>query len=114
MSAPRRGELWLTSFDPTEGHEQRGVRPALVLSVDTFNASRALLVTVLPITRTPRPHNPFRIEVNPPEGGLTKPSYVIGEQTRTVAAHRLRKPLGKVSPATMARVSDVVRMLLGL
>src|SRR5271156_4912584 len=67
MSA-RRGEVWLARFDPIEGREQAGVRPALVLSVDSFNASRADLVAVLPITSKPRPGTPFRIEVQSPEG----------------------------------------------
>jgi len=114
MSAPRRGEAWLANFDPVEGHEQAGRRPALVLSVDAFNASPAGLVTVLPITGTTRLQLPSRVEVRPPEGGLTKVSYVIGEQTRTISTRRLVKPLGMVTPATMARVESVVRMLLGL
>jgi mRNA-degrading endonuclease toxin of MazEF toxin-antitoxin module len=42
--------VWLVELDPVEGHEQAGRRPALVLSVDAFNASPAELVTVLPIT----------------------------------------------------------------
>jgi mRNA-degrading endonuclease toxin of MazEF toxin-antitoxin module len=41
-------------------------------------------------------------------------SYVICEQTRTISTQRLLKSLGVVSDSTMARVADVVRMLLGL
>jgi mRNA interferase MazF len=115
MSAPRRGEVWLTDFPgQTKGHEQAGVRPALVLSVDSFNASRAGLVAVLPITTKPFPGNVFRIEVRPPEGGATKVGYVIGEQTWTVSTLRLIKLRGIVSNATMRKVADVVRTLLGL
>jgi mRNA interferase MazF len=113
MSA-RRGEVWLVKFDPVEGHEQAGVRPALVLSVDSFNASRAELVTALPLTSKPRPNNPFRVEVRPPEGGLSIVSYVIGEQMRTISTRRLVKPLGTIAGATMSKVADVVRVLLGL
>jgi mRNA interferase MazF len=40
MSA-RRGQVWLVDFDPVEGHEQAGRRPALIRSVDPFNESRA-------------------------------------------------------------------------
>lgn len=113
MSAPHRGEVWLVGLDPTQGHEQAGVRPALVLSADIFNASPAMLVTVLAITSKLRPLR-TRVEVPPPEGGLATPGYVIGEQTRTISTRRLVKPLGAVSPATMAKVADVVRVLLGL
>jgi mRNA interferase MazF len=111
--SPRRGEIWIVDFDPVEGREQAGRRPALVLSVDAFNASHAEIVTVLPITSKARALR-TRIEVVPPEGGLSVVSWVIGEQTRTVSIGRLRKRLGLVSTRTMAAVSDVVRLLLGL
>jgi mRNA interferase MazF len=110
----KRGEIWLTSFDPVVGHEQAGRRPALILSVDEFNASRAELVTVLPITSKLRAHIPSRIEVRPPEGGLKVRSYIIGEQPRTIASRRLIKRMGTVSVTTMSKVADVVRILLGL
>lgn len=46
---PDAGDLvWLT-FDPQAGHEQRGRRPALVLSPRLYNA-RARLAIVCPVT----------------------------------------------------------------
>jgi mRNA interferase MazF len=105
--------VWLADFDPVVGREQAGRRPALVLSADAFNAGPAGLVTVLPITSVRRSF-PSRVEIPPPEGGLTRMSYVIGEQTRTISTRRLVKALGIVSPATMAQVSDIVRIMLGL
>jgi mRNA interferase MazF len=114
MTSPRRGEVWLASFDPVVGHEQAGRRPALILSADAFNAGPAGLVTVLPMTTVQRTYIPSRIEVLPPEGGVSMPSYVIGEQTRTISSKRLVHRLGAVSTTTMAKVSDVVRLLLGL
>ena len=50
MTAPQRGEIWMVDLDPTRGHEQAGMRPALVVSTDIFNASPAEMVTVLPTT----------------------------------------------------------------
>lgn len=45
----RRGDIYLVSLDPSEGHEQRGTRPVLVVSPDPFNVLTRLPV-VLPIT----------------------------------------------------------------
>lgn len=45
----RRGDIYMVSLDPTEGKEQRGHRPVLVISPTTFNAATKLPV-VLPIT----------------------------------------------------------------
>ena len=45
----KRGEIWLVALDPTEGHEQKGRRPVLVISPDAFNQVTKVPV-VLPIT----------------------------------------------------------------
>lgn len=45
----RRGDIYLVDLDPTEGHEQRGTRPVLVVSPDEFNKLTQVPV-VLPIT----------------------------------------------------------------
>jgi mRNA interferase ChpB len=44
-----RGDIWLVTLDPTQGREQRGRRPVLVISPSVFNAATKLPV-VLPIT----------------------------------------------------------------
>ena len=33
----KRGDIYLTSLDPSFGHEQKGTRPVLVVSPDRFN-----------------------------------------------------------------------------
>jgi mRNA-degrading endonuclease toxin of MazEF toxin-antitoxin module len=45
----RRGEIWLVALDPTEGHEQRGTRPILIVSPAEFNRVTRVPV-VVPIT----------------------------------------------------------------
>ena len=46
----KRGEIWLVSLDPTEGHEQQGRRPVLIVSLEAFNRVTKVPI-VLPITR---------------------------------------------------------------
>jgi len=45
----RRGDIYLVSLDPTEGREQRGSRPVLLVSPTGFNEATKLPV-VCPIT----------------------------------------------------------------
>ena len=110
---PRRGEVWFANLSPTRGHEQRGMRPVLVLSMDSFNAGPAELVSVLPITSTIR-SIPSHLVVRPPEGGLVVPSSILCDQVRTIARERLVRRRGLIAPRTLARVEEVVRILLGL
>lgn len=45
----KRGHIYLVSLDPTEGHEQRGTRPVVVVSPTDFNKATKLPV-IVPIT----------------------------------------------------------------
>lgn len=44
-----RGDIYFVSLDPTEGHEQQGTRPVLIVSPGAFNRLTKTPV-VLPIT----------------------------------------------------------------
>ncbi len=110
---PARGEVWMVDFDPTKGHEQAGRRPALVVSVDTFNSSPAGLVIVLPITSKAKGIR-SHVEVTPQEAGLPVKSFIKCEDVRSVAKERLFRRRGSVSPPTLAAVEYRLRILLGL
>jgi len=55
MSAyiPEKGDFITLSFDPQSGHEQKGRRPALVISNFIFNKATGLAI-LCPITNTNR------------------------------------------------------------
>ena len=110
---PRRGEIWLVDLDPTRGHEQSGRRPVLILSVNEFNLGPADLVIVIPLTSRIR-GIPSHVRIDPPEGGLTRPSAVLCEAVRSVSKGRLVRPWGRVSGTSLERVEDCVRILTGL
>jgi mRNA interferase MazF len=115
MSAeqPGRGEIWSVNLSPTRGHEQAGQRPALVVSVDTFNQGPADLVIVAPLTTRDRGIS-LHVPVDPPEGGLKQRSVVKCDNIRAVSKQRLGHRWGRVSPEIMAEVEDRLRVLIGL
>lgn len=102
-------------MEPVVGHEQGGLRPVLVISVDPFNASRAELLIALPLT-TQNVDLPIRSHVvlQPPEGGTTRASAIKCEDIRSMSKLRFRDRLGSVSAGTMAEVEYRLRMLMGL
>ena len=103
-----RGEVWTVALSPVKGHEQGGTRPALIVSHDELNRGPAGIVIVLPITGTDR-RIPLHVRVNPPEGGLSKVSFIKCEDVRSVSTERLRKRCGAVTPQTLALVEDALR-----
>ena len=51
----KQGNIILVDFDPQLGHEQRGRRPALVISNELFNKYSEMSI-VCPITNTDKNH----------------------------------------------------------
>jgi len=109
-----RQEIWFVNLNPHgSGREIHGKRPALVVSDDYFNESAADLVMVLPITSTPR-NIPSHIKIDPPEGAVKKISFIKCDQIRTISKSRFIARIGTVSNETMAKIEDVLRILLSL
>ena len=46
---PKQGDIIFLNFNPTLGHEQKGKRPAIVVSNDVFNKNTHMII-VCPIT----------------------------------------------------------------
>lgn len=106
-----KGDIWLVNLNPTKGHEQSGIRPCVVVSVDPFNNSPGGLVFVLPMTTTDR-NIPFHIKVTPPE--TERISFIRCDCIRSISTDRLIKRLGAISKKTMAEVEDRLKILLGI
>ncbi len=76
---PRQGDIIAITFDPQSGHEQKGRRPALVVSKDLFNRGTALAM-VCPITNADRGF-PFHVPI-PASSKLS--GFVMVEQVKSV------------------------------
>ena len=75
---PKRGDIIWTDFDPAAGHEQKGKRPALVLSPEPFN-KKIMLALVAPIKSRVRGH---AFEV--PLQGEKVSGVVLCQQIKTI------------------------------
>jgi mRNA interferase MazF len=90
---PRKGDLIALTFDPQSGHEQRGRRPALVVSNDLFNRHTGLCI-VCPITSTRRDY-PFHVSI---PAGQAVTGFVMVEQVKSIDFRsRKAKRIGKAT-----------------
>lgn len=79
---PRRGDIIRLDFDPSAGREQQGMRPALVLSPQAFNAFG--LVLACPVTRGGAFARGQAWTVPLAASGLKTEGVVLCNQARTV------------------------------
>jgi len=76
---PHKGDFLVLTFDPQAGHEQRGRRPALVVSNDLFNKHTGLCIAC-PVTTTRRGY-PFHVAI--PEGQDVT-GFIMVEQVKSI------------------------------
>jgi len=94
----------MLSFDPQSGHEQKGRRPALVISSFLFNKATGLAI-VCPLTNTDR-GIPFHLPV-PSSSSLT--GFVMVEQVKSVDFNARRAKFIEKAPAQF--IEDVVAII---
>lgn len=101
---PAQGDLVVMSFDPQAGHEQKGRRPGIVISVDPFNRGTRLAICC-PITNSER-DTPLHIPV-PAASGLT--GYVMCEQMKSID-YRARK-MKKIASTDKEFLEEVLSVI---
>lgn len=76
---PKQGDLVALDFDPQSGHEQKGRRPALVVSKEAFNKGTGMVICC-PITNTDR-RMPFHVSI---AGRTSLTGFVMCEQMKSL------------------------------
>src|SRR5262249_13804265 len=112
--SPSRGDVVRVRLDPTEGSEQSGERPALVVSPDVINQHCPVILIASITSQKADKIYPYEVLIEPPEGGLTRRSKVLLMHLRSVEKRRLIGRCGAVSDATMSRVEEALRVATGL
>lgn len=109
-----RGSVVLVVLDPTVGHEQRGVRPCIVVSDPVVNVDqRYPLIAVVPITGTPG-EGALYPHLNAGSSGLTKTSWALVDHLRSVDKRRIRRLFGRVTNDELASLDQALELFLGL
>jgi mRNA interferase MazF len=105
--APDRGDvIWIT-LDPVRGHEQRGRRPALVLSPESYNKKIGLAI-ICPITSKSKGYV-FEVPVEI-EGTA---SFILSDHVRSVDwIDRRAEKIKKAPRAVIAMVQENLKSLV--
>jgi len=110
----KRGEVWLTNFDPIIDSEQRGIRPALIVSNDIGNRYGPTVI-VLPLTsKVEKKRLPTHVFIDRQASGLKADSLILAEHVRSVSKVRLLRHLTTLDTEAMERVDTALKTALAL
>lgn len=116
MSLPvQRGDVLLARLQPTEGSEQSGIRPVVVVSRDAINRNSPVVV-VVPFTDAANKTKiyPSHVRLEAGVAGLSMESIAVCEQIRAISKTRFTRTLGKLGRAEMASIDAAIKITLDL
>ena len=111
----RRGDIVIVELDPTEGSEQLGTRPCLVVQNNVGNEHSPTTIVVPFTTAHGDTLYPFEALISAADSPLRDDSVALCTQIRTISIEdRIRKTIGSVSESSMDEVDAALEYSLGL
>ena len=105
----------MANLDPTQGSEQGGQRPVVVMSRDAINQSSPVVI-VVPVTDLTNKKRiyPSQVVLKAGEGGLKMDSVALGEQVRAINVTRFATRLGQLTPQNIVAIGAALKTALDL
>src|SRR5919199_3184189 len=111
MARILRGDIYWVDLDPTQGHEQAGRRPVLILSHDVFNERSGTVIAVALTSQPQQAGFPLTLELSSAE--LPKKSWVKISQIRILSVKRLGDRLGRATPEEVSLIVEGLNEIIG-
>ena len=109
-----RGSVVMVHLESTLGHEQRGLRPCVVVTdPEVLTALRYPLIAVVPITGRAG-LGALYPRLREGASGLRQPSWALGDQVRSIDKRRVQRLVGRVSETELAAIDQALALYLGL
>jgi len=109
------GDIYLVEIPGSGGHEQQGVRPAIIVQT-TENIEKVPTVLVVPFTTQIKAANfPFTFVIEPDSSNnLTSKSAALVFQLRAIDKKRLKNKLGNLSSNDVQTLKQYLGKILEL
>lgn len=107
---PKPGDVVWLEFDPQAGHEQKGTRPAVILSPMSYNAKTSMVICC-PITNQTKGY-PFEVAIT---DNSEVTGVVLADQVKSLD-WRARKAeyKGKLSADEIREILSKIKVLTGI
>lgn len=111
MARILRGDIYWADLDPTQGNEQQGRRPVLILSQDVFNDRSGTVIAMAITSQAQKARFPLTLELS--GKALPKQSWIKISQIRTLSGKRLGKRIGRVSAEEIEMAVEGLNEIIG-
>lgn len=104
---PERGDIVWLDFSPTVGHEQKGKRPAIVITPSSYN-KKTFMAIVCPITTKTKGY-PFEVTIN----SSSVNGFALVDQLKAIDWHAKKIEYScKTSNSELNKILNMINLLL--
>ena len=107
----KQAEIWDINFNPTKGSEQKGIRPAVIISGNVMNDNYDLVI-VCPLTSKIKNLRGNIILNSTSENGLKKKSEILVFHVKSVSKDRLINHRGKILSSDLKQIKENLNKIL--
>lgn len=109
---PFRGDVWRIGFDPVKGDEIRKIRPAIVISSDTFKPLKTKIVVPLTHWQDKFANSQWMVKIiADTNNGLNNDSAADALQLRCVSYERFVNKLGVVNSSILDDIAAAIAII---
>ncbi len=109
----KRGDIWLTNFDPIVGAEIKKVRPAIIVSSDGVGKLPIKLIAPITDWKEYYAENIWHVKIEANiKNSLSKDSAVDILQLRGVDVQRLIRKIGECSSEIMEEIAAAIAVVV--
>jgi mRNA interferase MazF len=106
-----QGEIWYTNLNPSEGSEQAGFRPVVIISGNLLNKHANVLICCPLTTKIKNYHGNLILQPST-LNGLTETWEVLTFHVRSLSKNRLKKKIGFLSKPEIAKIQKCLNEIL--
>ncbi|HXU36259.1 MAG TPA: type II toxin-antitoxin system PemK/MazF family toxin [Blastocatellia bacterium] len=109
------GDVYSVEIPPSNGHEQAGARPAIIVQAPQFG-DRLPTVFIVPLTsRSTAQSFPGTFLIQPDsDNNLNTTSVALVFQLRAIDKRRVKRRLGRLSASDLSQIHEQIKALLKL
>ncbi len=107
----KKGDVWIIEIPDTGGHEQEGIRPAIIIGEPTNQ-----IAIVVPCTSNLEVLRfPYTFILKPAkENGLKLLTVAMVFQLRAIDKRKLKIKIGRIDPSSLKTANNLIKKLLKL
>ncbi len=107
----KQGEIWYANLNPSQGSEQAGHRPVVIISGNVLNTHLPVVIAC-PLTTQIKNYKGNVVLQPNANNQLEKPSEILTFHVRSISKNRLTKRIGCISPQALQAIKTCLNDIL--